>query len=58
VFNEFNIEFARYGVRTEDRLLIHSVCTKCGASKLVSYHDGSLEKWEDSHKCEERPAAA
>lgn len=34
-----------------DRLIIESVCTRCGASKLVSVLDGSLKKWEAGHKC-------
>ena len=38
--------------RAEDRLLVKSTCKRCGMFKLVSVHDGSLEKWESSHKCE------
>ena len=31
--------------------MIHSVCVACGASKLVSKHDGSLDDWEGAHRC-------
>lgn len=33
------------------RLMIQSECVACGASRLVSRHDGSLEEWEDGHRC-------
>lgn len=36
---------------TESRLLIRSACPLCGASKLVSSHDDSLERWEEEHVC-------
>ncbi len=43
--------FTHMPVKTEARLLIVSTCQKCGASKLVSSFDGSLQRWEDGHKC-------
>jgi hypothetical protein len=43
--------FTHAPMRTETRLMILSVCIKCGLSKLVSVQDGSLEKWESGHKC-------
>jgi hypothetical protein len=46
--------FTRTAERIDDRFLIRSTCTKCGASKLVSWPEGSLKDWEANHKCEER----
>jgi predicted nucleic acid-binding Zn-ribbon protein len=43
--------FTHAPIRTDTRLMILSVCIKCGFSKLVSVQDGSLEKWETGHKC-------
>jgi hypothetical protein len=43
--------FHRTAIRTDTRLLIQSTCIKCGVSKLVSHHDGSLEEWESEHEC-------
>ena len=34
-----------------DRMLILSTCDVCGARKKCSTFDGSLEKWERSHRC-------
>lgn len=36
---------------------ILSVCRSCGASRVVSVSDGSLEQWERTHDCgaERRP---
>jgi hypothetical protein len=50
--HEFVQTFNRSPVRTNNRLMIESVCTKCGASSLVSCADQSLERWEDGHVCE------
>lgn len=47
----FRVELERAG----NRLLLRCTCEKCGASKLVSYSDGSLAEWEREHKCGERP---
>lgn len=44
--------FRHSQIRTEGRLLIQSTCGRCGKSKIVSHHDGSLEQWEDGHRCE------
>jgi hypothetical protein len=41
--------FSRHLVQLGTRLLIESECNRCGASMLVSSHDGSLEKWEREH---------
>jgi hypothetical protein len=32
-----------------NRMLIEDTCKECGASKLVSIFDGSLEEWEEQH---------
>jgi hypothetical protein len=50
--NEFFQAFSHSPVRTPDRLMIESVCTRCGASSLVSLSDSSLDRWEDDHVCE------
>jgi len=39
-------------------LFIKSMCKRCGASGVVSVHDGSLEKWEGRHECQNRPETA
>jgi hypothetical protein len=52
---EFIQAFSHNPVYSGDRLMIESVCTQCGASKLVSMLDGSLKKWEKGHKCCENP---
>jgi hypothetical protein len=44
--------FSRHLVQQGTRLLIDSECSRCGASMLVSSHDGSLEKWEQDHQRE------
>jgi len=44
-------EFSRALTPVESRLLIASTCLKCGESKLVSSSDGSLEEWEEEHRC-------
>jgi hypothetical protein len=49
--SEFLPAFTHFAVDTETRFLIQSVCTKCGASKLVSASDGSLQTWEAEHTC-------
>jgi hypothetical protein len=41
--------------RSESRLMIRSACADCGQSQLVSEHDGSLQEWEDGHRCELSP---
>jgi len=33
------------------RTMIHSVCSQCGESRLLSAHDESLQEWENSHRC-------
>jgi hypothetical protein len=45
------VQFTRYPVRMKDLTLVHSICLKCGASKLLSSNDGSLEEWEQQHQC-------
>jgi len=42
--------------RSEGRVLLRSTCRHCGASKVVSRADGSLEEWESEHGCESRGA--
>lgn len=41
--SEFLPDFTHFPVRTEISLLIQTVCTKCGASRVVSVADGSLK---------------
>lgn len=50
----FLLKFSHRPIRTEERTLIVFVCTRCGASKLVSVKDGSLEKWEHCHECADK----
>jgi hypothetical protein len=51
VASEFLPDFSHFAVRTEKCILVQSVCTKCGASRLVSVADGSLKNWEEGHTC-------
>lgn len=44
--------FTHTWVRTETRLPIQSTCKYCGKSKIASHHDGTLEQWQDGHKCD------
>jgi hypothetical protein len=46
--------FSHDAVHIKGRIMIESVCLRCGASKLVSIRDGSLKKWEYDHDCEDR----
>jgi hypothetical protein len=43
--------FTRTLERSGSRLMIRSACASCGDSKLVSKVDGSLQEWEDGHRC-------
>jgi hypothetical protein len=43
--------FEYHPVKVEDRLLIKSVCVRCGASRIVSGTDGTLEEWVTTHDC-------
>ena len=46
-------DFSREITQDDERLLILSVCQKCGAETTCSATDGgSLKQWEFSHKCE------
>ena len=46
-------DFAREITQDGERVLILSVCQKCGAETTCSAADGgSLKEWEFSHKCE------
>lgn len=38
-------------VAEDERTLVLSICGLCGACKKCSKLDGSLEKWEKSHRC-------
>src|SRR5579863_10137848 len=44
-------EFIRVLVQVDSRTLIKSLCKRCGAWKLVSHLDESLEMWENTHHC-------
>jgi hypothetical protein len=46
-------DFSREITEEGERVLILSVCQKCGAETTCSWADGgSLKQWEFSHKCE------
>lgn len=47
-----DIRFTHTDVRAGDRLLIKSTCNDCGMSMLLSPNDGSLQKWESWHICD------
>lgn len=49
--NPSPVAFARSVIRTDGRLLILSVCSRCEKGTLVSRADGTLDKWENSHRC-------
>jgi len=49
---DFDNRFAHAEVRAGDRLLIKSTCRICGMAMLLSAADGSLEKWESWHECD------
>jgi hypothetical protein len=38
------------------RVMIWSSCIRCGAGRVVSVADGSLQKWECGHMCVPKPA--
>jgi len=48
-----DIRFNHTEVRAGDRLLIKTTCLHCGMSMLLSDSDGSLEKWESWHVCDQ-----
>ena len=48
--------FLRTHVRMEERLLIQSTCKACGRTKVVSSADGTLQDWENNHRCQ-KPSA-
>ena len=43
----FSYELTRVGNRT----LLEAKCLNCGQRTVVSTYDGSLQRWEHSHKC-------
>jgi len=45
-------------VRPQKSVRIICTCNYCGASKVVSHFDGSLENWEENHDCEIRAKAS
>lgn len=47
--------FSHTLVSTERRLLIQSTCRECGATKLVSHADHSVEEWEEKHSAQHKP---
>jgi ribosomal protein S27AE len=49
---EASSQFTRTAIRTESRLLIQTICTNCGASKLIATHDETPEGWEEEHLCD------
>ena len=49
--------FDDFPIHVESRLRIRSVCRSCGASRVVSVLDGSLETWKEQHVCEKKGPA-
>jgi len=47
------LKFIHAPVQRGSRTLIESTCTQCLAHKLVSHANGTLEKWEADHICQE-----
>jgi hypothetical protein len=47
----FPPQFIHNAIQTESRIMIESVCVRCGAFKVVSSQDRSLQAWEDRHEC-------
>lgn len=47
-----DIRFTHTEVHAGTRLLIKSECIFCGMSMLLSEADGSLQKWEKWHVCD------
>jgi hypothetical protein len=47
-----DIRFAHTQVRAGDRVLVKSECVFCGMSMMLSEADGSLQKWERWHVCD------
>jgi hypothetical protein len=45
--NAFRYELKKVG----ERLLIEGRCLRCGATKIVSTFDNSLDWWEEQHNC-------
>jgi hypothetical protein len=43
--------FVRRLEQEGDRSLICSECERCHARRIVSAADGSLQEWEDGHRC-------
>jgi len=35
------------------RILIYSVCNRCGAARVVSAYDETLSQWQREHRCEQ-----
>jgi hypothetical protein len=44
-------QFLRTATRDGFRVMIQSTCAGCGETRIVSHVDGSLEKWEQEHRC-------
>ena len=38
------VQFTHYPAKMKDLTLVHCICLKCGASRLLSSSDGSLEE--------------
>lgn len=43
--------FAHSPVYEASRVMVLSICGRCGDSQVVSWHDGSLQHWEREHIC-------
>jgi hypothetical protein len=44
--------FERTPFKTHGAAIILSKCNRCGARRVGSFADGSLNAWETSHRCE------
>jgi hypothetical protein len=44
--------FDHQPIRLKGRLLLKSICARCGQSKVVSAADETLAAWEEGHICQ------
>jgi hypothetical protein len=50
--------FSRQLFKDGERSLILTNCQMCGASRIATSYDGSLQEWESEHVCDTRTRAA
>lgn len=44
--------FDRMVVKTHGPAFILTKCNKCGVRRVGSFADGSLQRWESTHRCQ------